>query len=97
MQKDGWKFTGVQEEKLRMMQCLTESDWICTNRSAARKYGIDEKWVRERKKQLGSLNSKKKRLNGGGCKAALPDMEKELVAWIESLKAENLCVTHSNV
>ena len=71
-----------------------------TNRSAARKYGVDEKRVREWKKQkdqLGSLNSKKRRLDGGGCKAALPNMEEEFVAWIESLRAQNLRVTHSNV
>ena len=33
----------------------------------------------------------------GGRKAALPDMEEELVAWIESLRVQNLRVTHSNV
>ena len=52
-----------------------------TNRGAARKYGIDEKQVREWKKQkdqLGSLNSKKRRLDGGERKAALPDMEEEI-------------------
>ena len=71
-----------------------------TNRGAARKYDIDEKRVREWKKQkdqLGSLNSKKRRLDGGGRKAALPDMEEELVTWIESLRAQNLRVTRSNV
>ena len=71
-----------------------------TNRSAARKYGIDEKRVREWKKQkdqLETLNSKKRRLDGGGRKAALPDMEEELVTWIESLRAQNLRVTRSNV
>ena len=70
-----------------------------TNRGAARRYGIDEKRVREWKKQkgqLGSLNSKKRRLDGGGRKAALPDME-ELVTWIESLRAQNLHVTRNNV
>ena len=70
------------------------------NRGAARKYGIDEKRVREWKKQkdqLGSLNSKKRRLDGGGRKAALPDMEEEVVTWIESLRAQNLRVTRSNV
>ena len=70
-----------------------------TNRGAARKYGIDEKRVCEWKKQkdqLGSLNSKKRRLDGGGRKVTLPDME-ELVTWIESLRAQNLRVTCSNV
>ena len=47
-----------------------------TNMSAARKYGIDEKLVCEWKKQedrLGILNSNKRILDGGRCKAALPD------------------------
>ena len=70
-----------------------------TNRGAANRYGIDEKRVREWKKQKGqpgSLNSKKRRLDEGGRKAALPDME-ELVTWIESLRAQNLRVTRNNV
>ena len=71
-----------------------------TNRGAARKYGIDEKrgceWKKQ-KDQLGSLNSEKRRLDGGGRKATLPDMEEELVTWIESLRAQNLRVTRSNV
>ena len=33
----------------------------------------------------------------GGRKAALPDLEEELVAWIESLRAQNLRVTRSSV
>ena len=44
-----------------------------------------------------NLNSKKRRLGGGGRKAALPDLEEELVAWIESLRAQNLRVTRSSV
>ena len=71
-----------------------------TNRATARKYGVDEKRVREWKKQkaqLGSLNSKKRRLDGGGRKAALPDMEEELAGWIELMRAQNLRVTRSNV
>ena len=71
-----------------------------TNRSAAREYGVDAKRVREWKKQkdqLGSLSSKIRRLEGGGRKITLPDMEEELVAWIESLRAQNLRVTRSNV
>ena len=40
-----------------------------TNRGAGRKYGVDEKRVREwrkQKDQLANLNSKKRRLDGGG-------------------------------
>lgn len=64
-----------------------------TNRGAARKFGVDERRVREWKKQkdqLESLNSKKRRLEGGGRKPALPDMEDELVGWIDALRAQNL-------
>ena len=53
--------------------------------------------MEEAKDQLGSLNSKKRRLDGGGRKAALPDMEEELVTWKESLRAHNLRVTRSNI
>ena len=82
--------------KLKVIEFAEQS----TNRSAARKYGVDEKRVFEWKKQkdqLGSLNSKKRKLNGGGRKVALPNMEEELVAWIESLRAQNLRVTRRNV
>ena len=53
-----------------------------------------KKQVREWKKQkdqLGSLNSEKRRLDGGGCKAALSDNEEEFVTCIESLRARITC------
>ena len=46
------------------------------NRAAARIHGVDEKRVREWKKQREALEkppAKKKRLDGAGRKAALPD------------------------
>ena len=80
--------------KLKMIEFAEQN----TNRSAARKYDVDEKRVHDWKKQkdqLQRLNSKKRRLDGGGPKPALSDME-ELVAWVESLRAQNLCVTRKN-
>ena len=71
-----------------------------SNRGAGRKFGVDDNRVREwrkQKQQLESVLSKKRRLDGGGRKAALPDMEEELVAWIDALRAENLRITHSSV
>ena len=41
--------------------------------------------------------SKKKRLVGGGRKAALPDMEDALVVWIDSLRMKNLKVLCSSI
>lgn len=71
-----------------------------SNRGAGRHFGVDEKRVREwrkQKEQLESLPSKKRRMDGGGRKAALPDMEEELLAWIDALRATNLRVTRSSV
>lgn len=39
----------------------------------------------------------KRRLEGGGRKAALPDLEEELASWIDYLRATNICITRSNV
>ena len=64
------------------------------NKVAARIHGVDEKRVREWKKQreaLEKLPAKKKRLDGAGRKAALPDIEDMLILWID----ENLYVTCS--
>ena len=70
------------------------------NRRAARKCGVDERRVREWKKQKDQLESakgKKKKLEGGGCKPAVPDLEDELAEWIDDLKAKNLCITCNNI
>lgn len=47
--------------------------------------------------QLESLQSKKKRLQGGGRKAAHPEMEQELLQWIEALRAENLKISRADI
>ena len=70
------------------------------NRSAGRHFGVNERQVRDwskQQKELESLKSKKKRLEGGGRKAAHPVMEDDLVAWIESLRTEKLKVTRADI
>ena len=72
----------------------------CGNRSTGRRFGVNERQVRDwrkQQKQLESLKSKKKRLEGGGRKAAHPEMEEELLKWIEVLRAENLKVTRADI
>ena len=72
----------------------------CSNREAARKFGVDEKRVREWKSQEDKLNtpsSKKRRLSGGGRNAQLPDMEEVLVCWIDEMRSNNLRVTRSSI
>ena len=67
-----------------------------TNSDVRKKYSIDEERVREWREQKGQLQSqpaKKKRLGGGSCKAKVPDMEEELVIWIERMRSQNLRVT----
>ena len=71
-----------------------------SNRGAARKFSVDDKRVREWRKQKNSLTelpTKKRRLEGGGRKAAYPNLEEVLVSWIEQLREENLRVTRSSV
>ena len=43
------------------------------------------------------IPSKKKPLEGGGRKAALPKMEEEVVAWIEGCRAKDFRVTRASV
>ena len=53
-----------------------------SSRGAGRHFGVDEKRVREwrkQKQQLESLLGKKRRMDGGGHKASLPEMEEEMV------------------
>ena len=71
-----------------------------SNRGAGRQLGVDEKRVREWRKQkqlLESLPRKKRRLDGGSRRAALPETEEELVVWIDALRASNLRVTRNSV
>ena len=51
-----------------------------SNRGAGRKFGVDEKRVWEWRKQKQQLESLPRKKRGGGRKAALPDMEEELLA-----------------
>ena len=44
-----------------------------------------------------NLMSKKKRLDGGGRKARLPDVEVMVMAWIDKLKSGNSRVTCSGI
>ena len=73
---------------------------VNTNRGAGRQFGVDEKQVRDWRKQkdeLQSLPITKKRLVGGGRKAALPDIEQELAVWIASMRSHNFLVTRNHV
>ena len=53
--------------------------------------------MREQKGYLEKLPINKKRLGGGGRKAALPTMEEELGEWIEGSRAKNLRITRASV
>ena len=82
--------------KLSVIDCAEKT----TNRGAARKFGVDERRVREwrqKKEGLEELPSKKKRLEGGGRKAAYPEVEDEVVAWIEGCREQNFRVSRSSV
>lgn len=82
--------------KLRVVECAEKT----TNRAAARSFGVDERRVREwrqKKADLEDLPKKKKRLEGGGRKAAHPEMEDEVVAWIEGCREKNFRVSRAGV
>ena len=75
---------------------VVESAEGTTNREASRKFGVDEKRVREwklQKDRLEDTDSKKRRLVGGGRKAKYPDIEEALASYIEGLRSRNLRVT----
>ena len=79
--------------KLKVVACAEAE----SNRGAARKFGIDEKRVREWRKckaEIAEREPKKRRLLGGGKKTLLSvDKEEQLVNWIESLRSKYLRVT----
>ena len=70
-----------------------------TNRGAATKYSVNEKQVRQWRKKKEDLKDlpKKKRIDGGGRKARLPDVETVLMAWIDELRAGHLRITCSGI
>ena len=81
--------------KLSVIDCAEKT----TNRGAARKFGVDERRVREwrqKKEGLEELPSKKKRLEGGR-KAAYPEVDGEVLAWIEGCREQNFRVSRSSV
>ena len=53
-------------------------------------------WKKQRE-ELQALPPKKKRLEGGGRKAALPSVEEEVVVWIDEMQAENQQVTRARI
>ena len=69
-----------------------------TNRGAASHFSVNEKQVRQwrlKKEELNLMPKKKKRLDGGGRKARLPDVEETLMAWIDEMRSGNLRITCS--
>ena len=72
------------------------------NRAAARKYGPAKKRVQEWKRlknklQCKSVHGKRRQLERGGRKVAFSDMKEQLTAWIDSLRANSMLITHGNV
>ena len=62
--------------KLKVVACAEGE----SNRGAARRFGVDEKWVREWRKlktELAERGPKKKRLQGGGKKTVLAGDKEE--------------------
>ena len=71
-----------------------------TNRGSAAKFSVNENQVRQwwmQKGKVKELPKKKRRVDGGGRKPQLPDMDTTLVAWIDELRAENLRITCTGV
>ena len=50
-----------------------------------------------KREELRALPLKKKWLEGGGRKAALPSVEEEVVLWIDKMRAENQQVTRAHI
>ena len=83
---DGVNKTFDATFKLRVVQYAEMN----TNRGAATKYCVNEKQVRQwrmKKEDLKELPKKKKKMDGGGRKPRLPDVETVLLAWIDELRA----------
>ena len=77
--------------KLKVVACAEGE----SSRRAARRFGVDEKRVREWRKlkaEIAERGQKRKRLQGGGKTVFTADKEEQLVSWIESLRSKNLRV-----
>ena len=82
--------------KLKVVQYAENN----SNRAAARKHQVDERSVRDwrkQKEQLNTLQSKKLRLPGGGRKLKFPDVEEQLAQWIEHQRAQHLRVSRTMI
>ena len=77
--------------KLKVVACAEGE----SSRRAVRRFGVDEKRVREWRKlkaEIAERGQKKKRLQGGGKTVFTADKEEQLASWIESLRSKNLRV-----
>lgn len=65
------------------------------NRAAGRAYEVDEKCVRDWRNKVNTIKKScpKARANGRGGKAKWPELEKELVAWIEAQREHERAVS----
>ena len=63
--------------KLKVVACAEGE----SSSGAARRFGVDEKRVREWRKR------QKKRIQGGGKTVFTADTEEKLVSWMESLRS----------
>ena len=82
--------------KLKVVQYAEKN----SNRAAARRHQVDERSVRDwrkQKEQLNTLPSKKQCLQGGGRKPKLPEVEEQLTEWIEHQRAQHLWVTRTMI
>ncbi len=60
-----------------------------SNRGAGRRFSWRVREWKKQKAQLDNLPAKKRRLDGGGRKPAMPQLEEELSSWIENLRSGN--------
>ena len=78
--------------KLKVVVCAEGK----SSRGAGRRFGVDEKRVREWRKrfkaEIAERGQKKKRLQGGGKTVFTADKEEQIVSWIESLRSKNFRV-----
>ena len=82
--------------KITVVEYATKS----TNRAAAATFFVDEKSVRQWRKQEASLLAlpdNNKRIAGGGRKAKQPELEEIVAAWIFDLRSRNLRVTRTQI